>query len=113
MKIDTNINEFLKEQRLSQHLSIHNLSSLSGVSASHISRIERTKRNPSSKILKKLSSPLNVDYATLLQVANLLSVGSSDYIDLKSIIINNKCIVDGAELTKSQIDSFLKFIDNM
>ena len=107
------INELIRKQRIWQNLSIQQLSLLSGVSASHISRIEGNKRNPSSQILEKLSEPLGISYLKLLQIANLLDSGDFEYVDLESILLNKKCVVNGTELSKTQKNKCIDFIKKL
>ena len=107
------ISEFIKKQRISQNLSIQQLSLLSGVSASYISRIESGKRNPSPQILEKLSEPLGIPHFKLLQIADLLDSGDFEYVDLESILLNKKCVVNGTELSKAQKNKCIDFIKQL
>lgn len=96
--MNTNIHEFLQERRIEMKLSIQQLSQESGISASHISRMERGVRNPSPQTLEKLAVPLHVDYLTLLKVADLLESPQSNYVDLGKVLLNDMCVFDGKEV---------------
>ena len=57
----SNRNEFgktLKQRRLLIPLTLRELAARSGVSASHLARVERGERFPSGHILRKLARPL-------------------------------------------------------
>ena len=51
----TNIAKLIKEQRQEKHLSLNQLAKLSGVSLSHLGRIEQGYRRPSTRILQKIA----------------------------------------------------------
>lgn len=63
------ITEFLKDIRLDSNLSISELSKLSGISASAISRIERGQREPL--------------FSTVVEIVNSLNAGELFYNFLK------------------------------
>ena len=63
----------IREQRKNVPLSLNQLSILSGVSVAHLGRIEQGKRNPSPRILQKISKPLGFDLEELLVMAGFLS----------------------------------------
>lgn len=63
----------LKEQRLISSLTLHQLSDISGISPSHLGRIERGERFPSSRTLRKVAKPLGLDEIELLMLADYLS----------------------------------------
>lgn len=67
----------LKQQRLSLSLTLGELAAGSGVSSSHLGRIERGARFPSARILRKLAKPLGFSEAELLTHAGFLSPQSA------------------------------------
>ncbi len=71
------IGKTLKQQRLMISLTLHELAAKSGVSASHIGRVERGERFPSGHILRKIAKPLGFDESLLLTIAGFLSPESS------------------------------------
>ena len=54
-------------------MTLHELATVSGVSASHLARIERGERFPSAHILQKISKPLNFKEDELFTLAGYLS----------------------------------------
>jgi len=65
--------QILRQRRAMKGLSIIELSKMSGVSSSHISRIEAGERFPSARILGKIARPLGFDEVELLTLAGYLS----------------------------------------
>ena len=69
----TNLGRILKQQRVSLPLTLRDLSSMSGVSASHLGRIERGERFPSGSVLRKIAGPLGFEEDELFTLAGYLS----------------------------------------
>lgn len=69
----SDLDRILKQRRVATLLSLRELSAKSGVSSSHLSRIERGERLPSPGILQKLSQPLGFEERELLKLAGYLS----------------------------------------
>ena len=67
------LGRIIKQQRVSIPLTLQELSAKSGVSASHLGRIERGERFPSAHILKKIARPLDLEEEELLTFAGYLS----------------------------------------
>ena len=63
----------IKQQRISLSLTLHELAAASGVSASHLGRIERGERFPSAHILQRLAKPLSFEEDELFTLAGYLS----------------------------------------
>ena len=73
---DTSRNELgriIKQQRMAVPLTLQELAALSGVSASHLGRIERGERFPSASILRKVAQPLGFEEDELFTLAGYLS----------------------------------------
>lgn len=68
-----NLGRILKQQRISIPLTLQELSSTSGVSSSHLGRIERAERFPSAHILRRIAKPLGFDEDELFTLAGFLS----------------------------------------
>ncbi|MFC2073063.1 helix-turn-helix domain-containing protein [Chloroflexota bacterium] len=68
----------LKRQRLSLPLTLRQLAARSGVSASHLGRIERGERLPSAYTLRKLAKPLGFEENELFMLAGFLSRSASE-----------------------------------
>lgn len=70
------LGEIIHERRRMSKLTLHRLSAMSGVSPSHLARIERKERYPSARILHKIAKPLNFDENELFRLAGYLSTPS-------------------------------------
>ncbi|MFC1911991.1 helix-turn-helix domain-containing protein [Chloroflexota bacterium] len=70
---NNNLGRILKQQRISVPLTLQELSTTSGVSSSHLGRIERGERFPSAHILRKIAKPLGFDEDELFTLAGFLS----------------------------------------
>ncbi len=68
-----NLGKILKQQRLSVNLTLHQLSDASGVSPSHLGRIEKGERFPSADILQRIARPLGFGEEELFTLAGYLS----------------------------------------
>lgn len=71
-----NFGELVRQRRVIQSLTLQELSTKSGVSASHLGRIERGERFPSGSILRKLAGPLGFEEGELFTLAGYLSAQS-------------------------------------
>lgn len=68
-----NLGELLKQKRLSLPLTLRELSVRSGVSTSHLGRIERGDRFPSGSVLRRIAEPLGFTEDELFTLAGYLS----------------------------------------
>ena len=68
-----NLGQIIRQRRLMAGLTLQQLSTVSGVSPSHLGRIERGKRFPSASILRKIANPLGFEEYKLLTLAGYLS----------------------------------------
>lgn len=67
------IGELLKQQRLMTPMTLQQLSDASGVSTSHLSRIEAGDRYPSAWILQRIAQPLGFEVKELFSLAGFLA----------------------------------------
>ena len=67
------LGKIIKQQRLSISLTLQELTAKSGVSSSHLGRIERGERFPSAHVLRKIAGPLDFEENELLTLAGYLS----------------------------------------
>ena len=67
------LGKILKQQRLSMPMTLQELATKSGVSASHLGRTERGERFPSAHILQKIAKPLGFEEDDLFTLAGYLS----------------------------------------
>ncbi|MBI2288084.1 MAG: helix-turn-helix transcriptional regulator [Chloroflexi bacterium] len=63
----------IKQQRVSLYLTLQEIAAKSGVSASHLGRIERGERFPSAHILQRIAKPLGFEEDELFTLAGYLS----------------------------------------
>lgn len=68
-----NLGKFIKQQRTVRGLTLGELGALSGVSTSHLGRIERGERFPSAPVLRKIAGPLGLNEEELFAFAGFLS----------------------------------------
>jgi len=73
MRPNVDLGKMLRQQRLMAELTLLELAARSGVSQSHIARIEGGSRLPSGKVLRKIAKALELDESQLLIVAGYLS----------------------------------------
>ena len=74
---NNDLGKILKQQRITVPLTLQELSAESGVSSSHLGRIERGERFPSARILRKIAKPLGFDEDELFTLAGFLSPQTS------------------------------------
>ncbi|MFC2004846.1 helix-turn-helix domain-containing protein [Chloroflexota bacterium] len=67
-----NVGKIIKEQRKKLSLSLYQLSNLSGVSVSHLGRVEQSQRGASIRTLQKIAEPLGFDLFELLVITGHL-----------------------------------------
>jgi transcriptional regulator with XRE-family HTH domain len=67
------IGEIIRRRRVSIPLTLCELSDNSGVSQSHIGRIERGERFPSAHVLRRIAKPLGFKEEGLFMLAGFLS----------------------------------------
>ena len=70
---NNNLGRILKQRRVMALLTLREVATMSGVSSSHLGRIERGERFPSATILQKIAKPLNFEEGELLCLAGYLS----------------------------------------
>ena len=70
---NNNLGRIIKQQRITIPLTLQELAATSGVSSSHLGRIERGERFPSARILRKIAKPLGFDEDELFTLAGFLS----------------------------------------
>ena len=58
---NSDLGKIIKQQRIKVPLTLQELAAESGVSSSHLGRIERSERFPSARILRKIAKPLGFD----------------------------------------------------
>jgi transcriptional regulator with XRE-family HTH domain len=74
---NSDLGKILKQQRITTPLTLQELAAESGVSSSHLGRIERGERFPSARILRKIAKPLGFSEDELFTLAGFLSPQNS------------------------------------
>jgi len=67
------LGRIIKQQRVMRELTLQKLAEMSGVSSSHLGRIEGGERFPSARILRKIAKPLGLAEGELFASAGYLS----------------------------------------
>ena len=75
------LGKILKQRRLIAKLTQHQLSVISGVSRSHLSRIEKGERYQSAHVLHRIAKPLDSGESELFAFAGYLSHQSPDTVE--------------------------------
>lgn len=78
MVVDNAVGAKLKSRRQLKGLTLGELSKASGVTSSHLGRIERGERAPSAAVLRRLAEPLGCTEVELLKLAGYLSPDATD-----------------------------------
>jgi transcriptional regulator with XRE-family HTH domain len=71
------LGRILKQRRLMIPLTLRKLAAISGISSSHLGRIEKGERFPSAPVLQKIAKPLGFDESELFSLAGYLSPRSA------------------------------------
>jgi len=69
----SDLGEMIRRQRVTIPLTLQELATMSGVSPSHLGRIERGERYPSARVLRKIAKPLGLGEDGLFTLAGYLS----------------------------------------
>lgn len=98
---------YLRSLRKEANLTMRKLDSLSGVSHSYISQLERGERGiPSPDILKKLAEPLGVEYGELMYEAGYLTGESK--VTLDEDLTFNRIVVNGKVLRGEDAFAYMR-----
>ena len=68
-----NLGRIIKQRRVMIPLTLRKMATISGISSSHLGRIERGERFPSASILRKIAKPLGFEESELFFLAGYLS----------------------------------------
>jgi len=71
--VNNNLGRIIKQQRILAQMTLRELATRSGVSASHLGRVEMGERFPSAHILQKVAGPLGFEEGELFALAGYLS----------------------------------------
>jgi len=76
-----NLGKILRQRRVMIPLTLKELAAMSGVSSSHLGRVERGERFPSAHILRKMAKPLGFEEDKLFTLAGYLSPRNSTVVE--------------------------------
>jgi transcriptional regulator with XRE-family HTH domain len=68
-----NLGKILRQQRQTANLTLYDLSAASGVSPSHLGRIEKGDRYPSAGVLQRIAKPLGFTEGQIFTLAGYLT----------------------------------------
>ena len=77
-KLSSNLGEIIRQRRVIRGLTLGKLGTMSGVSESHLGRVERGERFPSAHILRKIAKPLGFEESELFYRAGFLSPAAAE-----------------------------------
>ena len=104
---NTNLGSLIKQQRIRTGFTLPTLAAKSGVSQTHLSRIEKAQRYPSANILRKIAQPLGLEEKELFSLAGYLSPeeAASAYEEKHKLraeldILTNRVIADTHRIKK-------------
>ena len=83
-RVNNDLGRIIKQQRITIPLTLQELAATSGVSSSHLGRIERGERFPSAHILRRIAQPLGFDEDELFTLAGFLSPHTSGVAEERS-----------------------------
>ncbi len=78
---ENELGKMLKQKRVMIPLTLQELAARSGVSSSHLGRIERRERFPSARILHRIAEPLGFSEAELFTFAGYLPPEASTAVE--------------------------------
>ena len=87
---NNDLGKIIKQQRITAPLTLQELAAESGVSSSHLGRIERGERFPSARILRKIAKPLGFGEDELFTLAGFLSPQTSGVAEESGTRYNNR-----------------------
>jgi transcriptional regulator with XRE-family HTH domain len=85
-----NFGRLIKQRRQFTKLTLHELSDASGVSPSHLGRIEKGERFPSAAILRRIARPLGLSEGEIFTLAGYLTPTVSSNIKSESVPVENR-----------------------
>ena len=81
MTSGNNLGKIIKQQRVMMPMTLREVGVVSGISPSHLGRIEKGERFPSASVLQKIAKPLGFAESELFSLAGYLSSPSSEIED--------------------------------
>ena len=109
-RLETDFNRefcrFMKERRMSLGYSLKDVEDLTGISSSHLHRIENSNRRPSIRVIEKLAKVLDIPQSEFLKNMNI----GIEKKELSVILDENQFLVNGKQLSKDEIRQIKTYI---
>ena len=106
------LGEYLKEQRVSAHLSLRQLAEQAGVSNPYLSQIERGLRRPSAEVLQQIAKALRISAEQLYIRAGILSpeegVGGATALTVELAVLSDPGLTERQK--QSLLDVYSSFL---
>jgi transcriptional regulator with XRE-family HTH domain len=105
-----NLGTIVRRQRDRLGLTLRDLAEKSGVSISHLGRIENAQRYPSTNVLRKIAKPLDLDEKELFNLAGYLPIEQPKTTDLEKhkLLQELDILVDRVTADTNRIKSIIR-----
>lgn len=109
-----NLGNIVKKQRNRLGLTLKDLSAKSGVSTSHLGRIENAQRYPSARVIRQIAKPLNLDEKELFNMAGYLPTDQLTTPDLEKykLLAELDVLVNRATADLNRIKNIIRKLHN-
>lgn len=87
-EVSPELGRILKQRRVTIPMTLTELSRTTGVSGSHLGRIERGERSPSGRVLHQIAEPMGFEEDELLILAGFKTPKSSENVENLSIKVD-------------------------
>ena len=110
MNESQNLGTIVRLQRNRLGLTLLDLSKKSGISVSHLGRIENAQRYPSTTVLRKIAQPLKLDENELFNLAGYLPIEEPKTPDLEKhkLLEELDILVDRVTADTNRIKSIIR-----
>ena len=112
-KKDLTLPVLLRKQRNKHTLTIEELSKISGISTSYLTRLESqvTPANPKLEILQKLAKTYDVSLITLINAAGYDTEEPFEPVGLGELLFSHQVTFKGDKLTEKQKEYIIKMLE--
>ena len=100
----------MRRQRIRLGLTLKDLAAKSGVSVSHLGRIENAQRYPSPNVLRKIAEPLDLDENEIFSLAGYLPIEQPKTPDLEKhkLLAELDILVDRVTSDTNRVKSIIR-----
>jgi transcriptional regulator with XRE-family HTH domain len=102
------LGDYLRQQRVSAHLSLRQLAEQAGVSNPYLSQIERGLRRPSAQVLQQLAKALRISAEQLYVRAGIVSPGEGAAGSVELAILADTALTERQK--QSLLDVYASFL---